>query len=67
MRIRCFTAFRIHEDSMHYTFIEVVRLLYTFFSNFSARHKEYMIYRISFSKFADLLPDFKYVSAIGNF
>ena len=52
---------------LFYKFIEFIILLYTFLVISFFRYKEYMIWRISFSKFSDMLPAFTYAKAIGNF
>ena len=51
---------------LYYTFIEFIILLYTFLVISFARYKEYMIWRISFSKFSDVLPAFTCARAVGN-
>ena len=51
----------------YYIFIEFITLLYTFLVISFAWYKEYMVWRILFSKFSDVLPDFICASAIGNF
>ena len=49
-----------------YTFIEFIILLYTFSVIYFAQFKEYVVWRISFCKFSDLLLGFICNSAIGN-
>ena len=67
MRIRCFTIFRIHKYSiLFYNVIKFIILLYTFLVISFARYKEYIIYLISFSKFADVLPAFTCARVISN-
>ena len=41
-------------------------LLFSFLAISRAKYKGYMIYRISFSKFSDILPAFTCARAIGN-
>ena len=69
MRIRCFTLFRIHKYSinfLYYNFIQFIILLYTFLVISFAWYQEYIICRISFEKFSDVLPAFTCARAIGN-
>ena len=51
---------------LFYNFTESIILLYTFLVNFFARYKTYMIWRISFSKFLDVLPAFTCTNTIDN-
>ena len=51
---------------LFYNFIKPIILLYTFLVNFFARYKTYMIWRISFSKFSDVLPAFTCTNTIDN-
>ena len=57
MRISCFMVFEIHK---------FVILLYNFLVIYFACYKEYMVYRISFSKSSDVLTAFTCAMAIGN-
>ena len=41
-----------------FNFIEFIILLHTFFATFFSQYKKHMIWRISFSKFSDVLPAF---------
>ena len=68
IRFRYFTIFRIHKYSTHFVlyFTEFVILLYTFLVISFVRYKDYMIRRISFSKFSDVLPAFTCASVICN-
>ena len=50
----------------YYTYIEFIILLYTFLVIYFDRYKEYIIWRISFSKFSYVLPAFTCATAIGN-
>ena len=61
MRIRCFTIYLF----LHYTFIEIIMLIYTFLVISFAQYKESMICVISCSKFSDVVPAFTCAS-IGN-
>ena len=58
MRIRCLAVFGIHKYSIHsvYNFIEFITLLYTFLVISFAWCKKYMIWRILFGTFSDILP-----------
>ena len=49
---------------LYYNFNEFSILLYTFLVNYFARYKEYMVWRISFSQFPDVLAAFNYARAI---
>ena len=52
---------------LFYNFIEFIMLLYTFLVISFGPYKEYMmIFRISFSKFSDVLRAFTYARAIVN-
>ena len=51
---------------LYYTFIEFISLLYAFLVISISQYKEYMICRISFSKFSDVLPAFTCASVITN-
>ena len=63
---RC-TIFRIHKYSiLHYAFIEFIILLYTFLAVSFAQYKEYIIWRVSLSKFSDVLSACTFGSAIGS-
>ena len=69
MKIRCFTASRIHKFSIHflfYNFIEFIIFLYNFLVIYFSWYKEYMIWQISFSKFSDVLPAFTCARVISN-
>ena len=50
----------------YYTYIEFIILLYTFLVIYFDLYKEYIIWRISFSKFSYVLPAFTCARAIGN-
>ena len=67
MRIRCFTISRIYKYSINFILqlYWIYIFLYTFLVISLARHKQYIICRISFSKFTDMLPVFTCASAIG--
>ena len=41
---------------LFYNFVEFIILLYTFLVISFARYEEYMVWRILFSKFSDVLP-----------
>ena len=47
---------------LFYNFIEFIILLYTFLIISLAHYREYIICRVSFSKFSDVLPAFTYAS-----
>ena len=51
-----FSEFLIMASILYYTFMEFIILLHTFLVIFFARCKEHIIWRISFSKFSDVLP-----------
>ena len=51
---------------LFYNFVEFIMLFYTILEIYFAWYKEYMIWRISFSKCSDILPVFTLASAIGN-
>ena len=51
----------------YYTFIEFIVLLFACLVTSFAWYKEYVIWRISFSKCFDVLPVFIGASALGNF
>ena len=53
-------------SNFHYTIIDSINLLSIFLAISVARYEEYIIYRISFSKFSNVLPAFTCASAIGN-
>ena len=59
MTIRCFAI-------LYYTSIEFIILSYTFLVISFALFKEYMICRISFSSFSNILPVFTCESIISN-
>ena len=62
------SIYRIHKYSilLFYNFDRFIMLLYTFLVISSSQYKKYMIWRISFSKFSDVLPAFTCASAIDN-
>ena len=67
MRIRsCISEFISIISILNYAFIEFIILLYRFLVPFFSRYKEYMICRISFCKFSDVLRAFTCTRAIGN-
>ena len=51
---------------LFYNFIEFIVLLYTFLVISFSQYQEYMIWKISFSKFSDVLHHFTWESTIGN-
>ena len=61
----CFTD-HMFLSLLFYNFIEFIILFHTILVTSFSRYKEYMIYRISFNKFSDVLPAFTCASAIGN-
>ena len=54
-------------STLHYNYIKLVMLLYTFLVIYFSQYKKYIIWMISFSKFSDVLLGFTYSSAISNF
>ena len=52
---------------MFYNFIEFILLLYTFLVISFTRYKEYIILRISLSKYLEVLPAFTFARASVNF
>ena len=66
--MRCYIVTRIINvvSILYYIFIEFIILLYTFFVISFAWYKEYMICRILFNKFSDVLPAFTCANATGN-
>ena len=51
---------------LFYNFIKFIILLYLFLVISFSRYKEYVIWRISFYKFSDVLPAFTCANALGN-
>ena len=51
---------------LYHNFIEFMILLYTFLVTSFARYKEYIIWRVLFSKFSNVLLAFTYASAVDN-
>ena len=63
-----FSNFRIHKHSIHlfYNFIKVITFLYIILVISFSQYKVYMIFLISFSNSADVLPAFTCAGAIDN-
>ena len=62
-----FPEFKDIVSVLFYNFIKLIILLYTFLVTSFSRYKEYIIWRILFSKFLDVLPAFTFRTAIGYF
>ena len=62
-----FPEFKDIVSILFYNFIKFIILLYNFLVTSFSRYKKYMIWRILFSKFLDVLPSFTFETAIGYF
>ena len=61
-----FSEFMNIDSVLYYGFIKFIKLWYTFLITFFVWHREYMIWRVSFWKFLNVLPAIICASAIGN-